>query len=430
MNRYKHTRTQQHSEACKKEQEGRSGVGACALKGFTLLEVIVSFAILALVAVSLYAAIMGVMGVQERTNQMRVDSSAVESNIASGKEPTESIDDRKLPLGNYTLDSASNTYAEGLGAYTILGVGSTLDPQNDYFDGNDGGRESAKEYEVLKTGYYRLEVWGASGGGNGFEAGLTRGGLGGYATGIVKLKKNDTLYMHAGGVGSSKVSGGVDTGGGRGGENGGGQGGWYSQANAITGGGGGASDVRVNSDSLNARVIVAGGGGGAGCNNWPNNIRNDGGAGGGLAGNPGQSSAGEIGLGGTQGAGGSTASSNGGDKANGPGTFGQGGSALVPRIGKVSTAGGGGGGWYGGGAGGFEGGGGGAGWIFTEAHYMAWTDTALKNVYLLDSSYWLHDASLTAGGNYMPDPRNNDALMPGMRGHGYVRITWIGTSLE
>ena len=41
---------------------------------------------------------------------------------------------------------------------------------------------SEQTYEILVSGYYKLEVWGAQGGGS-------NGGLGGYSTGTMFFKK-------------------------------------------------------------------------------------------------------------------------------------------------------------------------------------------------------------------------------------------------
>jgi prepilin-type N-terminal cleavage/methylation domain-containing protein len=112
--------------------------------------------------------------------------------------------------------------------------------------------DNVQEWTVPYAGRYKLEVWGARGGGfNSLQA------SGGYATGEINLNHDIVLYIHTGGRGINTV----------GGYNGGGNGGifwggtWY--------GGGGASDVRSvgglwnNAPSLASRIIIAGGGGGA-----------------------------------------------------------------------------------------------------------------------------------------------------------------------
>ncbi len=85
---------------------------------------------------------------------------------------------------------------------------------------------------------------------------------GGYSVGSVQLTANTNLFVCIGGSGAS------------GGWNGGGKG-------AGAGGdGGGGTDIRIDSESLYARIIVAGGGGGGMV--WQGDF--NGGAGGGVNG--------------------------------------------------------------------------------------------------------------------------------------------------
>lgn len=104
----------------------------------------------------------------------------------------------------------------------------------------------------------QIESYGAAGGND-----TAGGGYGGSASGDLAVTPGETIYFNVGGQGSGCVSGWG------GGFNGGGNAGQYG----CSGGGGGASDVRVGGIDLSHRVIVAGGGGGAG--------QNRGGAGGG-----------------------------------------------------------------------------------------------------------------------------------------------------
>lgn len=133
-------------------------------------------------------------------------------------------------------------------------------------------------WTVPNTGTYRLEVWGAQGGGSLF------GGKGGYSSGTIYLTKGTVIYIYVGEAGGS--GGSVNNPyGGKGGWNGGGAGGrGASYSGNYTdeggGGGGGATDIRLNGTALANRIIVAGGGGGeAGDGDG-----NSGGAGGGLNG--------------------------------------------------------------------------------------------------------------------------------------------------
>ena len=109
-------------------------------------------------------------------------------------------------------------------------------------------------YRIYKTGYYKLETWGAQG---------HRGGRGGYSEGIAKLTAGQLLYIY---IGST-------TDGGTGGYNGGGTRSRYitGSGNVIqsNGGGGGATHIALKSgllknlaDNIDSIIMVAGGGGG------------------------------------------------------------------------------------------------------------------------------------------------------------------------
>ena len=104
---------------------------------------------------------------------------------------------------------------------------------------------------TLSKGVYKIELWGASGGAPGDDC----AGRGGYTRAIINVKDyiNINLYIGSRGNSSNKVPG-------VGGCNGGGNG---SFSYLISGGGGGATDIRVGVD-LESRILVAGGGGGVG----------------------------------------------------------------------------------------------------------------------------------------------------------------------
>lgn len=174
---------------------------------------------------------------------------------------------------------------------------------------------AVQTYAIKIPGTYKLEVWGAQGGGD-----ITYpGGKGGYATGNIYLTEGQTINVYVGQQGQNSV----EAGNGAGGWNGGGTG-------ASSHGGGGATDIRVNGTALTNRVIVAGSGGGGYI------TTSAGGYGGGLVGqnSPYQSNT-TYGIiaGGTQTSGGTYG-----------GTLGIGGNA------SSYTSSGGGGGYYGGGS--------------------------------------------------------------------------------
>lgn len=246
----------------------------------------------------------------------------------------------------------------------------------------------AKQTVTLKPGRYKLECWGAQGG---YRSSSSYGGLGGYSVGEISLEKQTTLYVYVGGSGNTgKTNGGFNGGGKR----------------ATYNGGGGATDIRVGTDSLYARVIVAGGGGSDGATN------RNGMYGGGETGGSSTQSYGSGGGGGTQTAGGTGGSGN-------AGTFGQGGEGKAASNG---FAGAGGGGWYGGG-GSYpdgsgdddRGGGGGSGFV--------WTGQNAPNGYLLGSAYYLTNTSTKAGNTSFTAP--GGAAETGHSGDGYARITCL-----
>jgi len=211
-------------------------------------------------------------------------------------------------------------------------------------------------YECLipnNTTGFEVSAYGAQGGHS-----TSNGGLGGAThTIITNLTPGKTLWLYVGGRSANNADNNVPD---PGGFNGGGNGGL---GGAIPGGmrsswkgsgGGGASDIRYDTNNNNAidiseRVVVAGGGGGRG----GGETNAGGGAGGGLNGgngtngnNIGSHNGGNGGGGGTQTSGGSLS-----------GSFGNGGNGNDgdPRPAGCGAPGGGGagagGGWYGGGGG-------------------------------------------------------------------------------
>lgn len=230
------------------------------------------------------------------------------------------------------------------------------------------------EFTAPHTGMYKLECWGAQGGGN--------GGKGGYSYGEYFLTKGINIYIYVGGRSDYKNIAGY---------NGGGTGstdylGGYS--------GGGATDIRL-SRSLNDRILVAGGGGGG------SNSGKRGGDGGGFNGLPGeQGKWSNVGYGGTLNAGG-----NGYLK----GDFGQGGNAGGAPNWYRNCAGGG-GGWYGGGgstadinAGDGSGAGGGSGYASNK----------------------IINQKIIAGNLNMPNPDNPNISITGNSGNGRAKISLL-----
>lgn len=251
----------------------------------------------------------------------------------------------------------------------------------------------------LPAGRYLLEVWGAQGG----SYSTYYGGLGGYAKGTLSIPKvsKDTvtpLFVYVGQQPAS-VTGTRETA--PGGFNGGGDGQtrYYSSTYTYGQGGGGGTDIRIGTDSLFARVIVAGGGGGSASVDAAA-TKYGGGASGGSP---------QSGYGASQTAPGTN------------GSFGQGGAATTSGTNYKYGSGGGGGGWYGGGAcssysdstdyRGYNGGGSG----------FVWTGENAPDGYLLGAEYYLTNALTIAGNQAFAGPTGTEET--GHSGNGYARIT-------
>ena len=271
--------------------------------------------------------------------------------------------------------------------------------------------KGAAKSRTLTKGTYKLEVWGAQGGS---YSTTYYGGKGGYSVGVLTITTDTLLHLYVGGKGSALTSNASTTTKQSGGFNGGGAG--------VRASGGGASDIRIGTDSLYARVIVAGGGGGSGY--FGSSYYGIGGAGGGtngIAGNyNGSTNTTTAGQGASQTSGGvaGTGTSNQGTA----GSFGLGGDSHT-QSGYYGGAGG--GGWYGGGGASFDssgagegGGGGGSGYIYTAS-----TASNYPSGCLLNSSYYLTNASTTDGQSSFISPSGSTET--GHTGDGYVRITVI-----
>ena len=253
-----------------------------------------------------------------------------------------------------------------------------------------------QEFIAPMSGLYKLETWGAQGGGRHQNSELGTGGNGGYSSGIIYLAKGQKLYIYVGGKGSWCGGSACTI---AGGWNGGGQGIKYTNTNwDPAASGGGATDIRTvpgewNSEiGLNSRIIVAGGGGGGGMDGeWA-------GAGGGLEG--------------------VAAYSYGGTQTTGF-KFGQGCMAQYANGSNGTYGGpGGGGGWYGGGCRSWYGSGGGSGFVLTEKSIENTPST-----YKLGKDYYLKDAETISGNQTLPS--KNGGYSVGNTGNGFARITKV-----
>lgn len=314
----------------------------------------------------------------------------------------------------YSVDAAGNT--SGI-LTTTATTDYVLDKPFEY-------QNSTQQFNVIVSGYYKMRVWGAQGG---YRTTVGNSGRGGYAEGTVYLNAGDVIYVHTGGAGGNGSSGCGSTIC-AGGYNGGGYRYKYY-------GGGGGTDIRINSDSLLARVIVAGGGGSDGATGKKGMY------GGGTTGGSSTESYSSVGnyggKGGTQTYSGYSASYtvttqattglNSNTLANYGGGFGFGGGGVYLSSGYGGA---GGGGWYGGsgnvpdGSGDDDrGGGGGSGYIYTSS-----TASNYPSGCLLNSSYYLTSATLKAGNESITSPTG--ATETGHAGNGYAYLTYIGKVLS
>ena len=246
---------------------------------------------------------------------------------------------------------------------------------------------------VAVPGTYKLEVWGGQGG---YRSSSTYGGLGGYATGVLAVTQDTNLYVYVGGRGGNGTSGCGSTIC-AGGFNGGGYRYKYY-------GGGGGTDIRINSTSLYARVIVAGGGGSDGASNKKG--MQGGGATGGTSSENYTANKNYCGIGGNSTYSGYSASYTVATQATSGlnsnslsyygGGFGFGGGGVYLSSGYGGA---GGGGWYGGsgtvpdGSGDDDrGGGGGSGYVYTSS-----TASQYPSGCLLNSTHYLSSTSMTSG---------------------------------
>ena len=212
------------------------------------------------------------------------------------------------------------------------------------FDYTGAEQEFIAEY----SGLYKIETWGAQGGGTS----SLPGGYGGYVSGSIMLHENDSLYVYVGenynGYKNSFCF------------NGGGKGSYSTSENTVNYNGGGATDVRYfgtyqpteadlawdSTIGLNSRIMVAAGGGGY--TSWTNGSK--GGNAGGLIGGSGNRIGSIVNsTGGTQTSGGN--GTNNTSTTPMAGVFGVGGYGSDYSYAWVYYSGGG-GGFYGGGSGG------------------------------------------------------------------------------
>ncbi len=308
----------------------------------------------------------------------------------------------EIEKGTATIDGTNVTPTSDI---VVIKINQILRPIYEfaYIDPTTENSEPYYKFNVQKTGTYKLETWGAQGGGND----LCLGGYGGYSVGYINLKKDDIIYITIAGKGnfinctdSSIISGGL---------NGGGSGTCAFNKNAASGGGAthiakGSGLLSTFENNKNSLLIVAAGGGGGAMNSTSS--YGIGGSGGGFTGVA-NSPVGNTykNTGGTQ--------SSGGTSGTGKriGSFGQGGCASSDAWGS-----GGGSGLYGGGTVWYGGGGSGG------SSYIGNSLLTNKAMYCFGCEESSDTSTKTVATTcHSETPTENCAK----EGNGYARITYI-----
>ena len=264
------------------------------------------------------------------------------------------------------------------------------------------------------SGTYKLEAWGASGGNATSDALTAKGGLGGYATGYVKLNADDKLFLNIGGKGvdtsldynETPTSGTIFAY----------NGGSCEAVNKNTkwAGGGGATHIALKygllsslENSKDSILIISGAGGGAGLYM---SETNEGGSAGGYNGNNGNGYDAEIVLGGSQISGGSSADFSWGDVTN----------KIKSSFGVGASFGSGGGSGYYGGGSGWRSGSSGAG----GSSYIGNSSLTEKVMYCYNCEESSEESTKTISTTCTSEtPTENCAK----QGNGYARITLVSS---
>lgn len=175
-----------------------------------------------------------------------------------------------------------NKWGRRIGVFALAAISSALmfstnaiTAKAEDTEWNYGYTGNVQTFTAPHDGNYRLEVWGAQGGGDiyGGDLRYVRGGYGGYSAGEITLKAGDKLYICVGGSGANTF---YDRYTGEGGGYNGGGGGYPQPEgddnNKRNGGcGGGATHIALNSNrgelqyysgNRSEILIVAGAGGG------------------------------------------------------------------------------------------------------------------------------------------------------------------------
>ena len=302
--------------------------------------------------------------------------------------------------GKYTGSAVGNDYKVSL----INGKATISNTYKEIYDFLYTG--NVQKFTAPHNGYYKLEVWGASGGdyyGTQQRQGSigSRAGYGGYSSGTILLNSNQQIYVIVGEQGKRASAG---SGMSPATYNGGGSavngGGWLNCS------GGGMTHMSTTQNvavegqewNTNGTILVAGGGGGA--DNSNEGLRGKGYSDDGGGGDGGGQFGGNAYIDGGE------AKGTGGGQQAAQYPYNKQGNGQ-PYLGGHSDSGAGGGGWYGGKVTNNNNGGAGGGSGYID-----------KDV--------LTDASTISGSESIPDP--NGGTEQGHFGNGFARITYISAN--
>ena len=317
-------------------------------------------------------------------------------------------------LGWSTTENGAVEYADGATAsfassQTLYAVWERNVIDFDYIG-------EVQTFTSVNAGIYKLEAWGAQGGTYSGDNGTFVGGYGAYATGVISVNAETTLYIVVGGAGTGNTLGTLGTT--LGGYNGGGNGNVINE-DVFSGSGGGASHIALINGELktleyykdyNGILLTAAGGSGAygynpSSNHWWNGV-----SGGGIIGgyNNNSSQAGSQTSGYAFGAGGDQSGEN-------------------VTIANTNHAGGG-GGWYGGLAdyADHDTGGLGGGSSNISNYYLGTYGGTTKHM----TGYNVTTSASSNTNTYTISTNNHSATATAdyaKEGNGHVRITYMGT---
>jgi type II secretory pathway pseudopilin PulG len=184
--------------------------------GLTLVETIVSFAIVAVIAVVVIASFASSLGFQDKAHDDAASNASVEEQIAGAGAAASStgLPGGGLNIKGRILPAEADTYTDGSRSYTVLDGSSPAQVTCWQFgDGAPGSNGSINtgaagtggnflSFAATAAGTYNIELWGAQG--DGAASGPAWHGA--YGRFELALAENDTLELLVGGLGAAGAS--------------------------------------------------------------------------------------------------------------------------------------------------------------------------------------------------------------------------------